>query len=240
MQRNPRCCLYYVSTGTWQDDPEPRARLEDGKRRLESLNYFSEVSVAPVDAERLKTVYRELERGVVKEVEFSKTAVFPRIPGVAEAYIGLLSGDQFIRLVTTDEGNFNGELFYDNVRDFQGHNPVNREIAKTIADRNARSRFLLLNNSVTIVARSINRTGDTFKISDFQVVNGCQTTHMLIQNRSAVDASTYVPVKLVVTDDSQVITEVIKATNNQTAVLPEALESLTPFHKELEDFYTAQ
>jgi cold shock CspA family protein len=49
-----------------------------------------------------------------------------------------------------------------------------------------------------------------------------------------------VPVKLVVTDDSDVITEVIKATNRQTAVLPEALASLTPFHKELEDFYAAQ
>ena len=39
------------------------------------------------------------------------------------------------------------------------------------------------------------------------------------------------------TQDSQVVNEVIKATNRQTEVLPEALESLTPFHKELEDFY---
>ena len=32
----------------------------------------------------------------------------------------------------------------------------------------------------------------------------------------------------------------IKATNRQTAVLLESLESLTPFHKELEDFYTVR
>jgi len=239
MQRNPRCCLYYVSAGTWENAPEPRDRLEDGKRRLEATNLFFQVDTIPVDAERLKTIYRELKRGVVKEVEFSKIAVFPRIDGVREAYIGLLAGNQFIHLVTTEEDNLNRELFYDNVRDFQGHNSVNREIAQSIADRDARGRFPLLNNGVTIVARSIKRTGDVFTLSDFQIVNGCQTTHMLYQNRTLVN-TTFVPVKLVVTDDSDIITEVIKATNRQTAVLPEALESLTPFHKELEDFYTAQ
>ena len=132
MQRNPRCCFYYVSTGSWEDAPEPRARLEDGKRRLEAMNLFSQVDAIPLDAERLKTIYRELKRGVVKEVEFSRIAVFPRIDGVREAYIGLLSGSQFIKLVTTEEDKLNRELFYDNVRDFQGDNSVNREIAQTI------------------------------------------------------------------------------------------------------------
>jgi hypothetical protein len=239
MERNPRCCLYYVSTGTWQNAQEPKQRLDDGSSRLVELNLFSQVDAIPIDAERLKTIYRELKRGVVKEVEFSKIAVFPRIDGVQEAYIGLLPGDQFIRLVTTEEDNLNRELFYDNVRDFQGNNPVNREIAQTISDSSGIGRFPLLNNGVTIVARSINRTGDVFRISDFQIVNGCQTTHMLYQNRSLV-RGTFVPVKLVVTNESEVITEVIKATNRQTAVLPEALASLTPFHKELEDFYVAQ
>ena len=179
MERNPRCCLYYVSTGTWQNAQDPKQRFEDGKSRLVELKLFSQVDAVPVDAERLKTIYRELKRGVVKEVEFSKIAVFPRIHGIQEAYIGLLAGDQFIHLVTTEEDNLNRELFYDNVRDFQGNNPVNREIAQTIADSKAIGRFPLLNNGVTIVARSINRTGDVFKISDFQIVNGCQTTHML-------------------------------------------------------------
>ena len=52
MQRNPRCCFYYVSTGSWEDAPEPRARLEDGKRRLEAMNLFSQVDAIPLDAER--------------------------------------------------------------------------------------------------------------------------------------------------------------------------------------------
>ena len=240
MEQNPRCSLYFVAAGTWMDDPNPRGRLSDGQTRLQQLNLFFQVQVVPIDAERLKTIYRELERGVVKEIEFSRTTTFPKFEGVREAYLGLLSGDQFLNLIVTAEGNLNRELFYDNVRDFQGNNSVNQEIASTLSSEETRSRFALLNNGVTIVARSINRTGDVFKISDFQIVNGCQTTHILFQNREVIDASSYIPVKLIVTDDSQIITEVIKATNRQTAVLPESLESLTPFHKELEDFYLIQ
>ena len=48
---------------------------------------------------------------MVRDVELSRTAVFPRIDGVEDAYIGLLPGDEFIRLVTTDDGELNRELF---------------------------------------------------------------------------------------------------------------------------------
>ncbi len=238
IQENPKCFIYYATTGKWTGAPDPRGRLSDGEDRLRKLNIFSAVSATPVDAESLKATYRELERGVVKDVEFNRTAVFPRIERVDDAYIGLLSGNEFIKLVSTDDGELNRELFFDNVRDFQGHNPVNSEINNTLTDDQLRYNFPLLNNGVTIVARELNRKGDIFTISDFQIVNGCQTTHILFQNKSSIDAATFVPVKLLATRDRQVIVEVIKATNRQTEVLPEALESLTPFHKELEDFYT--
>ena len=240
MQENPKCFLYYVTAGKWTNAPEPLGRLSDGVERLQQMQLFSNVRGIPVDAELLKSVYRELERGVVKHVELSKAAVFPRIDGVDDAYIGLLPGDQFIEMVSTNDGELNRELFYDNVRDYQGHNPVNSEINHTLGDEQLRHNFPLLNNGVTIVARELNRKGDVFTISDFQIVNGCQTTHILFQNKESVSAETFVPIKLVATRDRQVITEVIKATNRQTAVLPEALESLTPFHKELEDFYTVR
>ena len=45
------------------------------------------------------------------------------------------------------------------------------------------------------------------------------------------------PVKLIITDDSEVINQVIKATNQQTEVHNEAFETLSPFHKTLEEYY---
>ncbi len=237
MRANPNCFLYFATTGTWQDDQDPASRLSAGAKDLKATQMFSEVHAVPVDAESLKTIYRAIERGVVKEIEFSRAATFPRLSGVDDAYIGLLPGREFIKLISNDNDELNRELFYDNVRDFQGSNPVNTEIGHTLSDPTGKHNFPLLNNGVTIVARELRRTGDTFTISDFQIVNGCQTTHILFQNREGIDEDTFVPIKLVATRDRQVVAEVIKATNRQTAVLPEALESLTPFHKDLEDFY---
>ena len=239
MPRNPKCFLYYVTSGEWTGAYDPQGRLEDGINQLHELSLFSEVQGKPVDAGLLKAIYRDLDhRNFDREVQFNRAVPFPLIDKVEEAYIGVLPGDEFIKLISNDDGSLNRELFYDNVRDFQGYdNTVNSEIGQTLSDEEWRNTFPLLNNGVTIIARSLKRKGESFLIEGFQIVNGCQTTHILFQNKDVVRADTFIPVKLVVTDDSQVVNEVIKATNRQTAVLPEALESLSTFHKALEDLY---
>ena len=192
MQSDPQCFFYYVTAGRWTEAPEPLARMNDGKQQLEQLNIFSVVYVAPIDADVLKADRRLLDRSVVKSIEFGKNAAFPTIEGVHEAYIGLLPGDEFIKLVSTEEGELNRELFYDNVRDFQGHNAVNREIGDTISDEQNRNTFPLLNNGITIIAGAMRRTGDVFQIQDFQIVNGCQTTHILFQHKAYVGPDIFI------------------------------------------------
>jgi cold shock CspA family protein len=48
----------------------------------------------------------------------------------------------------------------------------------------------------------------------------------------------FLPIKLIVTDDVDVTNLIIKATNRQTEVVVEAFESLSPFQKKLEEFYS--
>ena len=237
MYNNPSCYLYYITTGTWNQPREPDQRIAYGKQKLEDMKLFSNVYINAIDSAILKSVYRDLKYSVVKDIEFPNCATFPEIEGVQQAYIGLLSGDQYIRLISQENGNLNRNLFYNNIRDFQGDNAVNEEIHKTISSLNDKDNFPLMNNGITIVARSITRTGNRFTLSDYQIVNGCQTTHVLYLNKDKVDSSVFVPTKLVATDDSRIIGEIIKANNRQTEIMPEAWESLTPFHKELEDFY---
>ena len=59
---------------------------------------------------------------------------------------------------------------------------------------------MLLNNGVTIVADSISKTGDTFTIEDYQIVNGCQTSHVLcnFNNAGGPTGPIQIPVKLIV------------------------------------------
>ena len=55
-------------------------------------------------------------------------------------------------------------IFEDNVRDFQGYNIVNSEIQDTLKNSEDQARFGLLNNGITIVAKSITPVGDQIEI----------------------------------------------------------------------------
>lgn len=239
MNKSPACSLYYAAAGEWHDDANLMARVNGGRNELEATHLFSSVTFTPMDADRLKALYRTLRNKIECEILFDKHTILPQIAGVTEAYLGILPCGEYLKLITDEDGAIRRGLFYDNVRDFQGDNPVNREIAATFDDGDTSGHFVLLNNGVTIVARSINKVGAKFRVTDYQIVNGCQTSHVIHRNRDRIGTGIFLPVKLVVTDDPEVTNRVIRATNRQTEVKVEAFESLTPFHRTLEEFYAS-
>jgi cold shock CspA family protein len=239
MEQSPSCRIYYATTGTWTQEQVLQARADQGVSDLEGTHLFSSVSFVPIDVEALKRLYRELKQKIVREFVFEKHTIVPQISGVQEAYIGIVPCPEYLKLVCDDDGALNRRLFFDNVRDFQGHNPVNSEIEATVNDATRSDRFALLNNGVTVVARDVNKVGARFRLSDYQIVNGCQTTHILYQNRAKLTPSTFLPLKLIVTTDADVTNQVIQGTNRQTEVKLEAFESLAPFQKKLEELYVA-
>lgn len=235
---NPLVRMYYATNGKWQDDSKLTARIENEKEALLELNIFSGVEFTAVDARLLQRLYASAKNRLSKSIEFTSKVTLPALPGIQESYLGYLPADQYLKLITDDSGNIVRGLFYDNVRDFQGENPVNHEIDETLKSP-AQQLFVLMNNGVTIVADSINKTGDMFTIEDYQIVNGCQTSHVLFNNISNLNSPVHIPVKLIVSQDSEVKNKIIKATNRQTPVKTEELTALTDFQKALEDYYLA-
>ena len=94
-----------------------------------------------------------------------------------------------------------------------------------------------MNNGITIIARSVQPTGDDFYIEDYQIVNGCQTSHVLFNNRDNLDESVMVPVRLIGTQDEEVIRAIIRATNRQTEVKDDQFFAVQDFPKELELYF---
>lgn len=43
--------------------------------------------------------------------------------------------------------------------------------------------FGLYHNGITIAAKTLKKTGDSIVIENFQIVNGCQTSHIIAENR---------------------------------------------------------
>jgi hypothetical protein len=234
---NPICKLYYVTTGSWANDPQLEARRAAAVLDLTALRLFRDVELSPVGATTIQRLYNQAKNAVSREFTFSERTVIPEIPGVTEAYLGLIPASEFISILADENGDITKSLFYDNVRDFQDYNAVNTEMRQTLESELQKRRFALMNNGVTIIARTLRATGNRFYIEDFQIVNGCQTSHVLFDQREKLDASIMVPLRLIATQDESVTASIIKATNRQTEVKEEHLLALSDFGKKLEHFF---
>lgn len=238
-RENPTIKLFYVTTGKWANDTNLTAVIDNGTNILEQTNLFEEIVFTPYWARELAIAYRKTKESITSTITFSNRITMPKISGVSQAYIGLLPFDEFLKIVADNEENLLN-VFEDNVRDYQGDmNDVNGGITSTLNNDDSEI-FSVLNNWVTIVASSISPTGDQFTISDYQIVNGCQTSNVLYNNkRSQHINKVFIPVKLIATTDEEVKTRITLATNNQTPIRKEQLAALTQFQRSLEQYYNS-
>lgn len=235
-KENPTCTIFYVTTGNWTEDPHLVRLKNDTENDLKRLNLFSDVKFSPIDGAKVQTYYKLLTYSITKTLPIERYLNFPEIPGIIESYIGYVKGSDFIELITLEDGKLNKSIFYENVRAFLGENNVNKNIAETLENTENCRRFVILNNGITIVARETSHTGDKFTLRDYQIVNGCQTSHVLFDHRDKL-ANVMIPVKLIASDNQKVINMIIQSTNNQTQVDTDAFESIKDIHKHIQNYY---
>jgi len=131
-ERPPELKLYFVTTGKWKELDQIVGKVH---RELKELNerclFRNEAEVEFYDAERLKATYREISRKTVKEITFNNHVALPDIPedlNVRQSFVGSISIKSYLELIINNDGKLSKGLFYDNVRDYQGANKVNKEI----------------------------------------------------------------------------------------------------------------
>jgi len=242
LRQPPTAELSFVYAGRF--DPRNTAvtnQIEQQAQALRELPYlFSAVTWHVYDGDAIARLYRETQNEVLVEVPFQRHVALPRLRGARSAYLGVVKCSDYVRIIRKENGELNKGLFFENVRDFLGsQNPVNEDIAKTIHSIEERDRFAILNNGVTLVARSVTPSGDTFRISQFQVVNGCQTSHVLFNNAKSITDDMFLTVKLIETSDVDLSGQIIATTNSQSHVTKEAFATIRPYHRILEDFFNA-
>ncbi len=237
-ERSPICNLYFCSTGKWTDDPNLLSIIDSNRRELDNLNLFDTINFYPCDAKQIQFLYRKTKEPVEATIKFEKKVTIPSIPEIKVAYSGMLPFLEFKKIIIDDSGKMKS-VFDDNIRDYleQENNPVNRDISETLKNGDL-DQFCILNNGVTIVAEEISGPGDTITIINYQIVNGCQTSNVLYENRNLPNINAmHVPIKIIVTDNYNIKSQITRATNNQTAVDSVELEALSEFQKSLEYYY---
>lgn len=236
-EENPTCNMYYVTLGIDGNDQNVYAKKDEVVSQIKEQNLFSNVNFTLIDNLSLQEKYKQIGKKLEKTFSFQQTVMLPVIKGVEQSYVGILNAKSLINLMTDDNHNFIPTVFYDNVRDFQGEqNPVNSEIQKTL-ESDYKDSFAVLNNGITIVAEELHTVRDNFTITNYQIINGCQTANVLFHNQQQIDDSVQVVLKLIISKESDVVSRIIQSTNSQTAIKPQDILAYSSFQKRLEDFY---
>ncbi|MBP7930381.1 MAG: AIPR family protein [Acidimicrobiia bacterium] len=234
----PKLRAYYVCTGTWQNNAYLAAQMSKGEAALQQTGLFGEVAAVPIGADELQNAYSKSTVAASAEFTFADKTLLPDIDRIAEAYVGVVPVNQFWPIIEDDAGMIRKSLFVENVRDFLEWNPVNEKIKETLKGPGS-AKFAVLNNGVTVVTRSLQATGNRFAISDYQVVNGCQTSHVVHSVKGEIEENVYIPLKVIHTDHEELIADIVTATNSQTTVSQEDLIALGAFQKKIEAFFAA-
>jgi hypothetical protein len=236
---NPICKTFYITTGVVNEDQHISAVVNASKNELESYNLFEKVDPSVIGANELGKLYRKTKNPITSKFTFSNKVTLPEISGIDHSFYGVIPFSELRKLLIDDNDNLQS-IFDDNVRDFQGvTNLVNSNINETLNSENP-ELFSVLNNGVTIVADSIKISSNTITVSDYQIVNGCQTSNVLYENRNNIGVDDInIPLRLIVTSNEDIKSQITVSTNNQTAIKKEQLAAMSDFQKNLQHYYAS-
>ncbi len=237
----PEIELYYVSNGQWTGDEVLKGAIRGSTDLVNENNRFRRVEFIPLDFRNILDMRRTLVRRNEGKLHTYGLSEMPGMPGVRKAFLGTVMAEDLISLIRHPVLNrVDRNVFLENVRGFQGkENFVNAGINETLK-RPDSSLFPLLNNGITIVCRGHEECGPKLSIYDYQIVNGCQTSTILFENREALAGQDIlVPAKIVVTRNEDIISRIIRGSNSQTTVTDEHILSLHPFNRRLAEYYRA-
>lgn len=236
--RNPNIKLYYVTCGTWdENDTTLTSVISQNKKELLDSNLFADVLFIPLGSKDIQKAYRKSTNDIEATFMFERRVTMFSNGDNDIAYCGVIPYKEFKKIICSENGNLN-DVFEDNIRDFLGDsNDVNSSIQQTLQSDQIQI-FSVLNNGITIVADSIKITGEKATITNYQIVNGCQTSHVIYDNESVngID-ELMIPIRLIATTNEDLKNEITRATNNQTSIKKEQLEALSTFQRTLEEYY---
>ena len=167
---------------------------------------------------------------------------FERTDGDVRGVIASVDAGSFVKMIRSDDGqSVKRYLFDDNLRVFLGssggYNPAIIATATSVDSH----LFWYLNNGITITCKNYafnkGHVNPIIKIDDFQIVNGAQTSHSLIEafrlNPDALE-NVVLMVRIYATDRDDIAERVAVATNSQARIQDRDLRANHPVLKKLE------
>lgn len=174
--------------------------------------------------------------------------ILERSDGDVRGAVASIDAQSFVDLITTDDGEtIKRHLFDDNLRVFLGAKGGYNQAIISTATSGDSYLFWYLNNGVTITCKSFSynkgHTNPKLVFKDFQIVNGAQTSHSLVEaartNPEAL-SDVVVMVRMYATDRADIAERVAVATNSQARIQSRDLMSNHRILKKLELAFKAR
>lgn len=224
--------FFYGSRGESTEVGESiNSRAEQIKKITEESFGHCDVSFSFLGAREIINLYRQTPN-------FSLELPYLDSLSRGERYILIVKLSDYYKFLTNEtDHTLRRYLFESNVRDFMGLNAVNEDIKSTLSEQDSPD-FWLLNNGVTILSTSAQLIGQSIYMEDIQIVNGLQTSESIFRhfdNGGSDQHERAVMVKVIVSSDESVRDQIIRATNNQTAVEQYSLHATERIQKDVEE-----
>lgn len=235
----PDISIYFVTAGNYTKPEALETAKNDMFNRVAELGLFENITIKFFGRTELIQAWSASHNGIEASLDTYSNAALPAIQDVNEAYLAIVKAKDYINnLLINEDGSLRNQLFEENVRHFLGSdNSVNEQIGNTLLDDNEKDRFPFLNNGITIVSPDVQLQGTKLHLRDFQIINGCQTSHVLYENRNNISDNVMVSLKIIETDNEELFGSLVKATNSQSKIEDSQFLSLKPITKRIEAYF---
>ncbi|MBJ9080251.1 AIPR family protein [Citrobacter amalonaticus] len=239
----PNLKVFFCTSGVYNNEREIAASFKILNKTCENADIFNDIEVSPMGRKELMKLWSSISDKNEASIQLIDYIGINEMPGIPQAYISIVKAKEFLeKIAMDDEGNIREEVFDENVRAFLGgDNPVNKDIAKTLHSEKSK-QFAVLNNGVTIIAPEIAIQSNTkvMHLTNYQIINGCQTTNTLYEHYADLNDNVELVVKFIESQDTDVAIEIVTATNNQSAVENEAFYALREKARLIQKFFDIQ
>lgn len=228
---------YYVALAT-EVHPNTKHQAEELSNKIKVMYPSSFVSIDFITADKLLELYNsDPETSTHLELVAQPISL-----GRNEEYVSLVNLSKYYQFITDENGHLRKNFFEANVRDYQGNNTVNNNIAETLAN-DTDEDFWWLNNGITILSEKIKLiTSRELELLSPEIVNGLQTsTEIYNYYTNHPEKLQYeernVLVRIITPSSEESRDNIIFATNNQTAIPKSSLRVTDPIHIQIELYF---
>ncbi|NKL77358.1 hypothetical protein GFL18_13210 [Rhizobium leguminosarum bv. viciae] len=239
----PRIQCYFVNTANEAADKEILSAQRTLKNRLDETGLFYAADATLIGREELLGLWIKSQGAYETTFEIIGSASFPKSAGIEESYVVTVSAKEFTTKVLTDEnGSLRKSIFEENVRDFIPFDgsEINTEIGNTIQDVSRSQRFGIMNNGLTIISPDVRLQSNEIYISNYQIVNGCQTSNVLFENGNVLNDKITIMAKIIETDDQDIVDDIVRSTNRQNKIEDHQFLATLDSVKSVERYFIAR